>query len=395
MTSFHIPYIVPTVLLATALVLKAPTFLRASRDPDIRATVLLLACATTVFVVITPVTIHRLNVVTGVANIAAPIAYSLLTVFCSISLTMIMRWREPPSRRRRRRMGVIYWLHAGIVAMLWVTFGMAHVPKPRIYDLDTYYATTPWMREHILLYVLTHAVSALFAAFMLWTWFSQVTERWLKTGVVFLQVGFALGLMFDTTKLIAVLARWTGDNLDFLSTKVAPPFALLEAILVALGFIAPQVGPFLQGWSRNQVAYWRLRPLWRTLRSTKAAAATAHFGPWTPLDLRLMQRQQRIHDALRVLGPFFNHSFHQLAFATASATQAEEKARGLAGALAIQDAVDAYEKMTPYDTTEQPAQIGSDVTDHLDAIARALYRPSLLASFRQRLSQAESAHTSA
>ncbi|MFE2335585.1 hypothetical protein [Streptomyces coelicoflavus] len=38
--SFHIPYILPTALLAFALVLKLPTFLPASRDPDVRATTL-------------------------------------------------------------------------------------------------------------------------------------------------------------------------------------------------------------------------------------------------------------------------------------------------------------------------------------------------------------------
>ncbi|CAM5320421.1 Integral membrane protein OS=Streptomyces griseomycini OX=66895 GN=FHS37_002051 PE=4 SV=1 [Streptomyces griseomycini] len=76
---FHIPYAVPTVLLATALAFKLPTFLRAWRDPDVRATTLLLTWATACLVVITPVNIQRLNVLTGVPNIAAPWAYSFLT----------------------------------------------------------------------------------------------------------------------------------------------------------------------------------------------------------------------------------------------------------------------------------------------------------------------------
>lgn len=395
MTNLHLPYIVPTVLLAIALVLKAPTFLRASRDPDVRATVLLLACGTAVFVVITPDTIQALNVATGIPNIAAPMAYSLLTVFCGINLTMVMRWREPPSPRRRRRMITVSWIHAGIVAALWLTFLMADVPVARIYDLDTYYATTPWMQEHILLYLLNHAVSVIVAAYMLWTWFSQVTERWLKTGVIVLQLGFALGLLFDTTKLIAIVARWTGNNLDFLSTKVAPQFAFVEAILVAIGFIAPQAGPFLETWSRNQAAYRRLHPLWRTLRETKAAAATASFGLWTPLELRLMQRQQRIHDALRVLGPYFDSGLHQRVYATALPEVDEERARGLAGALALQNAVETYRAQTPLNTGDQPPQIGHEVTSHLDAIARALSRPRHLDNIRQRVSRAESAQSHA
>lgn len=387
---FHIPYIVPTALLAIALVLKFPTLVRASRDPDVRATTILLACATAVLVVITPVNIHRLNVLTGIPNIAAPWAYSFLTAFCATGLTMIMRWREPPSERRRRRMIAIYWIYAGIIVALWVTFLLADVPEPRIYDLDTYYASTLWMREHTLLYLLAHMVSSLIAAYMLWKWFPEVTHRWLKAGVVFLQIGYASGLIFDVTKLIAVSARWTGNNLDWLSTKAAPPFALLEAVLVALGFIAPQAGPALQKWSRDRAEYARLRSLWRTVRVVGPAAATARIGRLAPVDLRLLQREQRIHDALRLLAPYYNPQGYQAAYTAARADHDEQTARGIAGAIALQDATNAYRDKAPYDTSDQPPQIGPDVTDHLNSIARALHRPRAIDRFRGQMNRTES-----
>ncbi|MGV9254579.1 MAB_1171c family putative transporter [Streptomyces sp. NPDC003697] len=387
---FHIPYILPTALLAVALVVKFPTLVRAWRDPDVRATTILLACATAVLVVITPVNIDRLNVWTGAPNIAAPWAYSFLTAFCATGLTMIMRWREPPSERRRRRMIAIYWIYAGIIVALWVTFLLADVPEPRIYDLDTYYASTLWMREHTLLYLLAHMVSSLIAAFMLWKWFPEVTHRWLKTGVVFLQVGYASGLVFDTTKLIAVAARWTGHNLDWLSTRAAPPFALLEAVLVALGFLAPQAGPFLQKWSGDHAEYVRLGSLWRIVRVVRPAAATARIGFLAPADLRLLQREQRIHDALRLLAPFFNPAGHKAAFTAARAGHDDEAARGIAGAIALQDAGQAYRDKAPHHTSDQPPQIGPDVTDHLNAIARALYRPRTLDRIRGQMNRTES-----
>ncbi|MFF8446383.1 MAB_1171c family putative transporter [Streptomyces leeuwenhoekii] len=386
---FHIPYIVPTALLAVALAFKLPTLVRASRDPDVRATTILLTCATAVLVVITPVNIHRLNVWTGIPNIAAPWAYSFLTAFCATGLTMIMRWREPPSERRRRRITAIYWIYAGIIVALWATFLLADVPEPRIYDLDTYYATTPWMREHTLLYVLAHMVSSLVAASMLWKWYPEVTNRWLKCGVVFLQAGYASGLLFDVGKLVAVLARWTGNDLDWLSTQAAPPFALLEAILVALGFLVPQAGPFLHGWGRDQREHIRLRSLWRAVRVIEPAAATARLGWWAPLDLRLMQRQQRIHDALRLLAPYFDATAYERLYAVAAARYPEPKARGVAGALALQDATDAYRGRTPRDTGDQP-QIGPGVTDHIDDVARALRHPRLLDSVRHRATTTES-----
>ncbi len=263
---FPLSYAVPTALLLIALVLKFPTLVRAWRDPDVRATTLLLSFATVVLVVITPVNIARLNELTGVPNIASPWAYSFLTAFCATGLTMIMRWREEPSPRRRRRMRRVYWIYAGIVVALWVTFLLADVPEPRIYDLDTYYAGTPWMREHILLYLSAHMVSSLVATSMLWKWFPRIENRWLKSGVVCLQAGFASGLVFDAAKLTALTARWSGHDWDVLSTRAAPPFALLEAVLVAVGFIVPQVGPSLQNRIHERREYRQLRPLWSAVR---------------------------------------------------------------------------------------------------------------------------------
>ncbi|MFH9981974.1 MAB_1171c family putative transporter [Streptomyces sp. NPDC017179] len=386
---FHVPYLLPTALLAIALAFKTPTFLRAWRDPDVRATTLLLTWATAVLVVITPINIHRLNVLTGVPNIAAPWAYSFLTAFNATGLTMIIRWREAPSEGRRRRMIRIYWIYAAVGAGLWATFLLAHAPEPRVYDLDTYYACTPWMREHILLYVLAHMVSALVATYMLWRWLPEVTNRWLKTGVVFLQLGFASGLVFDVTKLIAVSARWFGTDLDLLSTEAAPPFALVEAILVALGFIAPQTGPALQRWSRDQRDYRRLRSLWRVVRVVKTAAATARLGFWAPVDLRLVQRRQRIHDALRLLAPYLDQVLYRQAYEAAAAAHGADEAHGIAGAVAIQAATDAYRDQTPV-VGGRPQQAAPDIADHIDAISRALSRPRLIGSIRRRVTSTES-----
>ncbi|MER6408390.1 MAB_1171c family putative transporter [Streptomyces viridosporus] len=393
--SFHIPYILPTALLALALVLKFPTFLRASRDPDVRATTLLLTWATAVLVVITPVNIERLNVLTGIPNIAAPWAYSFLTAFCATGLTMIMRWREEPSERRRRRMRRVYWIYAGVIAALWLTFLLADVPTARIYDLDTYYAGTPWMREHILLYIAAHMVSSLVAVSMLWKWFPEVADRWLRSGVVFLQLGFASGLVFDAAKLAAISARWSGRDWDVLSTQAAPPFALLQAAFVALGFLVPQAGPFLQKWIRDQRDYRRLAPLWRAVRVLAPAAAQARFGWWAPLDLRLVQRQQRIHDALRVLTPYFDAALHRRARQAAQAVHGSRKAEGIAGAVTIRAAIDAHRSGGPPPAHPHAPHLGPVVSDHIEDIAAALHHPHTVEDVRRRAVTTESANSHA
>ncbi|MFI9772786.1 MAB_1171c family putative transporter [Streptomyces sp. NPDC052415] len=377
---FHIPYAVPTVLLAIALLLKAQTLLRAWRDPDVRATAVFLGLATAVFVSVTPVNIHRINVASGVPNLAAPWSYSLLTAFCATCLIMIMRWREAPSEQRQLRMRRVYIIYSAIIAALWATFLLADAPVERIYDLDTYYATTPWMREHILLYLVAHMVSAVVAAYMIGKWFSEVENRWLRAGLVCLQAGYASGLLFDVAKMAAIGARWSGTNWDFLSTKVAPPFALLDAVLVAVGFIIPQAGPALRRWMRDRSDYRQLNALTRTLRAIEPSAARARVGRWAPLDLRLLQRQQGIHDALLRLAPYFDHSLYRETYEAAKTRSSETKARGLAGATALRAAISAYHQGTPHDRGDRPAQIGTDVTDYLDSISAALRRRPLRAS---------------
>jgi hypothetical protein len=288
----------------------------------------------------------------------------------------------------------IYWIYAGIIVMLWVTFLLAHVPEPRIYDLDTYYASTPWMTEHILLYLSAHMVTSVVATYMLVKWSPEVENRWLKSGVVFLQLGFTSGLLFDVAKLLAISARWSGHDWDGFSTDIAPPFALLSGILVAMGFIVPQAGPLQQKWIRDRREYWRLRSLWRALRDVTPSAAPARFGLWVPLDLRLVQRQQRIHDALRVLAPYFDRDLFQRACQAAPAGHAEEKARDMARAVTVCAAIDAHHGgvSRPESLTAPQREFGTDIHEHIDTIAQVLHRPRLVESIRQRVTT-ESADT--
>ncbi|MGW3651706.1 MAB_1171c family putative transporter [Streptomyces sp. NPDC000878] len=390
LSDLHIPYAVPTVLLVLALGLKFPTFVRAWRDPDVRATTLLLLLASMVFLSVAPASIHKINTATGVPNIAAPWTYSLLTAFCGSCLNMIITWREQPSARRSRRIRRVWLIYTSIIIALWITFALADVPDERIYDLDMHYASEPWMREHILLYLLAHVVSALVAAYMIWKWISKVHARWLKAGLVFLQAGYAFGLVFDVTKLVAIGARWTGTDWDFLSTHVAPPFAILDATLVGIGFILPQAGPFLQKWPRDQATYWTLRTLWRATRILEPSAAQARVGPLAPLDLRLIQRQQRIRDGLLRLAPYLDDDLHRRAYEAAEAAgHREDRARGIAGAITVRAALDASRIGTPRGSGTEPARFSSGLED-IVSISRALYRPHLIDTVRQRMSPIES-----
>ncbi|CAL9313610.1 MAB_1171c family putative transporter [Streptomyces sp. SudanB182_2057] len=336
-----ISYAVPAVLFAVAFVIKLPLLRRAWQDPILRATAVLLAIGTLVFVSLPPANLHRINVLTGVPNFAAVWVYSLATAYCGACLWLIITWREPPSAARRRRTRQVGLAYAAVIAGLCVTFLLADHGVERLRDLDTYYARTPWMREFILLYVIAHTASALVAAGLLRAWYREVTDTWLRRAVIFLQEAYALGLLFDVAKFAAIAGRWSGRDWDWLSTYAAPPFAIAEAGLVAVAFIVGQAGPVLAERRRLVRDHRRLKPLWQTMLTIAPPAAPA-TGRVSGAALRLELRRAAINDGLLKLGPYLSaFRRERIRRAALEAGYPEPVARGIAGAVDLRFAAAA------------------------------------------------------
>ncbi|MGY1584629.1 DUF6545 domain-containing protein [Streptomyces sp. MN13] len=97
---------------------------------------------------------------------------------------------------------------------------------------------------------------------------------------------------------------------------------------------------------------------------------------------------------LRILTPYFDTGvYHKADAEAATAYKDETKARTIADAATILDAIAAYRTGTPAHTSPQPAQIGPEVTDHITAISVALHRPRSLDSFGQRVTNTEKSDT--
>ena len=396
-------YAVPAVLLAVAFVIKLPLLRRAWQDPILRATALLLGIGAVVFASLPPGNLHRINEISGIPNFAGLWVYSLLTAYCGACLWLIITWREPPSAVRRRRTRTVWMVYGAIILGLWTTFLLGDHQVERLRDLDTYYANTPWMREFALLYLVAHMMSALVAAGILWAWFKEVEDTWLRRAVVFLQVAYALGLIFDVAKLAAIGARWSGRDWDWLSTYVAPPFAIAEAGLVAVGFIAGQAGPVVEERRCLVRTHRRLKPLWQAMLTVTAPAAPA-TGRVTGAALRLELRRATINDGLLKLSPHLSPSRRQRAHQSATAAGfPDPAARGIAGAVDILLATEtlrsagagggamptAHMGPEPAGRSElapaAPSKTPTDVPDsELECIAHALrYHSSVVETFRR------------
>lgn len=376
---------VPALVLAAALAIKLPTIIRLWNDPLLRAVggLLLLACA--VFVFVAPSTIVWVNRVTGVPNISAPWVYSLLTAFCGSCLVLIVAWRDGPSERSaatRRATRRVLWAYGSVIVLLWVLFALADVPVERTRDLDTYYATTPFMREEIVLYLLAHTVAGLITSKLIWNWIrTDGLDAWLRWGLKFLGIGYALNLAFDAAKLAAVGARWTGHDLDRLNLDVAPALACLSAVSIAVGFILPHAGQYLHARWRIRRAHRRLRPLYLLMRTVHGSGLpfVLRAGP----ELRLTRRETFIRDVLLPLARRTDERLRERSYAAALGLGfAPQRARALAAAVVILDAVEAGSRRDDGagghgpDTTQLLHEIG--------AVSRALRHPDVIREVRAR-----------
>ncbi|MFD7628797.1 MAB_1171c family putative transporter [Streptomyces sp. NPDC059851] len=371
-------YYIPAAALGIALAFKLPALRNNWRDPLLRAVCSLLVLAGSVFAFAAPPTIVAVNDLTGVTNASAPLVYCLITLFSAACLVLIVNWRGGPAevtRRTSRRWIVGY---CGVVVVLVVLFAMGDAPVERLRDFDTYYANEPYVREMIALYLTAHLVAAVVMVAMCWRWSLQV-RGWLRTGLMIIVAGYVLNLSYDATKITAVIARWTGHDLDDLSTYVAPPLASLGALISAIGFVVPLVCQRLSDHWQTWTTYRRLGPLWDEVQPcAPTGTPCVKMSWWSPPELRMIQRESDIHDAFLHLGPYFDERQRERAYGLALAGGSdEETARAVGEAAMVAAAVRAR--------AADPEGAAIDGEEGADGAARATPGPRDLVRVSQAL----------
>ncbi|GGT42285.1 MAB_1171c family putative transporter [Streptomyces purpureus] len=299
-------YYAPAAVMAIALGFKLPALTRAWRDPLLRSVCALLALAGMVFFFAAPPTIHEVNRLTGIPNFSAPLVYALLSAFSASCLVLIVNWRGGPpevTRRISRR-----WIagYSVVIVALWVLFALGDAPVERLRDLDTYYCSTPYIREMILLYLAALTVAGFAMTILCWRWSLRV-RGWLRTGLVIIVIGYLFNIAYLVTKFSAVFARWAGHDWDELSSSVAPVLASAGAQVSAVGFCLPLACQRMaDAWSAR-VTYRRLEPLWGELASVAPPHARGvRLFWWSSGELRVTQRESDIHDGMLILYPYFD-----------------------------------------------------------------------------------------
>ncbi|MFD4574833.1 MAB_1171c family putative transporter [Streptomyces sp. NPDC058417] len=296
-------------LAATVLTLAAVILLRRPRtdalNPLTMATCAAILLGALVFVCSAPLTLSAVNSLTGTPNFGAPLTYGMLSAYSCSQLILLVYWRGGPPERLRRQALACVAVFGPLVVAVVVLFTLADAPVERLNDLDTYYANTPYMREMIVLYLVGHTAVMSAVSVVCLKWAREVTGL-LRGGLVLILLGALLDLLgFQLTKYTAVVARWNGHDLDYLSTNVAPPMAALAALLLSVGYTLPRLLPAAVAHSRALRDHRRLRPLWR--RVCFVSVAPKPDVPWWRLPAeRLHWREVAIHDALLALAPYFD-----------------------------------------------------------------------------------------
>jgi hypothetical protein len=310
----------------------------ALRNPLTLSTCASIVLGALVFVCAAPATLAAVNDLTGIPNFGAPLTYGMISAYSCSLLILLINWRGGPPERIRRLSLRAVAAYGALIAAIVVLFALADADVERLTDLDTYYANAPYMREMIVLYLLGHSAAMGAMCVVCVKWAREVTGL-LRAGLWLILAGALLDVLgFQLAKYTAVVARWTGHDLDVLSTGVAPPMASLAAVLFAAGFVLPRLlPPALAHWHSFE-DHRRLGPLWSRVRFASTAPKPPSSWWQSPRD-RLRWREVSIHDALLALAPYFDDRIRERALdAALRACRDAHEARLAAEAAMVADA---------------------------------------------------------
>ncbi|WP_330299414.1 MAB_1171c family putative transporter [Streptomyces sp. NBC_00503] len=347
------------------------------RDPLLRAVVVALFIAGLLFVTAAPPNLAVINELFGMPNIAAPIVYSILTAFDGVSIVLLIHWRgNEDARVTLRQTRLCLTTYATVMVAMYALFALGDAPVERLRDLDTYYSSTPWIREMILLYLAAHSVAAVTMVVLCLRWSRQVPGT-LKAGLLLITVGAVCMFGYDLLKFTAIVARWLGHDWDSLSTDVAFSLAGFSALLFFAGFMLPPIGQGVGSRWRALRRFRGLQPLWLEIRPEIPPTSPPPMPWWQPVERRLMQRERDIFDAVLRLMPWFDRSTGTEVYALALAEHSEiRRARGEADASVIVRAVirkgDAVPALAPeHRWTVSSIEDSEDLVDMSAAILRS------------------------
>ncbi|MDL5199609.1 DUF6545 domain-containing protein [Streptomyces sp. ALI-76-A] len=311
-------YYISGSILFLVCALKIPALIRQRNNALLSAAIRLIFAGGCIMFLAAPDVIRALNRLTGITNFSAPVVYATLTGFSAANLLLIINWRQAPPEQTRRISRWCVACYAAAILIIFLLFWAGSAPVEQLTLFDAYYANTPYIREMIVTYLVAHGASSTASLILCWRWSGQLIRGSLRIGLRLLSCAYLLHVSYDVARLIAVAARWTGHDLDFLIDQVTPRFAALSAACVAIGFTLPLVGPRATETVRVVRQLQQLNPLWRALQHVPTPGAVRTNLPWwrTPPAVLLTSRKTALYDAILALSPHCDSVVREAAYQT-------------------------------------------------------------------------------
>jgi len=374
-------FYIPGVVLLVTAVFNLSAMTGSWRDPLMAASVSVLLIGAVVCILSAPPTISVVNGLTGIANFSAPLVYSGASALSACYLLLMVAWRGGEPERVARASRLVVCVYGVVIIGIVTLFALAHVPVERTRDLDTYYARTPYMREMILLYLVSHTAATAALAGMCLAWLRKVRDL-TRQGLTLIAVGVLLSLSYQIAKYLAIGARWCGRDWDFLSTSLSPPLVAVAGVTVAVGFALPRVGPTAVDNFRAWRRYRLLRPLWQEMRDLRTPVADTHW--WDLPVVRLVQQEITILDGILVCSPYLDNEVRRAACSAMRAQSALPDSAAAAAASASASVSASTSTSTSTSALQTPSPVPRErvALDHAEIVAEA----AMLAAAKARFS---------
>lgn len=305
MTERTIAYYSCAIPIWITFVYKLYDLRRGTRDPMRLVVCAALFCIAGVLTCSAPATMSFINGVSGVSNLAMLVSFSVVVGLGASGRLLVVYWHDASAQS-----GVTAkrWVIAHVVVILVMValFLAGDAPVERRTDFETYYATTPFIVEFVLIYLLAQAVALVSVVWRCWQWARIVGQPWLRRGLYMIATGALCGIGVSACRTTAVVARWFGRNWDQVNTHLSVVFAIVGLSLAALGFALPTWGRHLsrlRGWLGRYHGYRSLYPLWDALRTATPTIVLPVRIPWWDFELRLTRRLAEINDGRLALRP--------------------------------------------------------------------------------------------
>ena len=329
-------------------------------DPALAAMAICPLFVGSAFMVATPIVYRAIDHDAHTPNLSTLLVYGLITAFGATAQVLLVLWPTEEHLRRRGRAGWqalwrlrvqlgIFLATLAVLAIMFLASDQAVAGRETPTTFDTSWTSDPPIVTFLVVYQLAFAMTLVQLANLCRSLVNEpgVAQRaWLVRGLHLISRGSLIALGYGACKLAAITARLAGTHADVLSTIVAPEFASVGALLIAIGFSASVIGPRLALYSH----YRKVAPLRHSLLSVVPQMRMPR--PWwdrlVPPGWRnrdWLRLTLEVRDAKNLLDYYPEPAIaeHAIAFA-AAAGMPEDRGRVLAQAAVLRSAVDRYRR---------------------------------------------------